>query len=93
MKSASETRDGAPRSSGTALVFQRYLVDAGIVVTENAFRFVEKRGVNPRSRRRVAEAVLEAARLVGRPVFFSNRLFPSRLVPRTRTCAPAPRGS
>jgi Cu(I)/Ag(I) efflux system membrane protein CusA/SilA len=47
------------------------LVDAGIVVTENAFRFIEKRGVNPRNRRRVAETVLEATRLVGRPIFFS----------------------
>src|SRR5439155_879308 len=27
------------------------LVDAGIVVTENAFRFIERRGVNPRNRR------------------------------------------
>src|SRR5947199_72809 len=47
------------------------LVDAGIVVTENAFRFMEKRGVNTRNRRRVAETVLEATRLVGRPIFFS----------------------
>src|SRR6059058_5980871 len=47
------------------------LVDAGIVVTENAFRFLEKRGVNTRNRGRVAETVLEATRLVGRPIFFS----------------------
>src|SRR5438105_574964 len=47
------------------------LVDAGIVVTENAFRFIEKRGVNTRNRRRVAETVLEATRLVGRPILFS----------------------
>ena len=47
------------------------LVDAGIVVTENAFRFMEQRGVDPRDRRRVAETVLEATRLVGRPIFFS----------------------
>ena len=47
------------------------LVDAGIVVTENAFRFIDKRGVNTRNRRRVAETVLEATRLVGRPIFFS----------------------
>jgi len=31
------------------------LVDAAIVVTENAFRFMEKRGVDPRDRRRVTE--------------------------------------
>jgi Cu(I)/Ag(I) efflux system membrane protein CusA/SilA len=47
------------------------LVDAGIVVTENAFRFMEKRGVNPRNRRRVLATVLDATRLVGRPIFFS----------------------
>jgi Cu(I)/Ag(I) efflux system membrane protein CusA/SilA len=47
------------------------LVDAAIVVTENAFRFMEKRGVDPRDRRRVAETVLDATRLVGRPIFFS----------------------
>ena len=47
------------------------LVDAGIVVTENAFRFMEQRGVDPRDRRRVAETVLDATRLVGRPIFFS----------------------
>src|SRR5437763_2263856 len=47
------------------------LVDAGIVVTENAFRFIEKRGVNTRNPRRVAETVLERTRLVGRPIFFS----------------------
>ena len=35
------------------------LVDAGIVVTENAFRSMEQRGVHPRDRRRVAETVLE----------------------------------
>ena len=47
------------------------LVDAAIVVTENAYRFIEKRGINPRNRRRVTETVLEATRLVGRPIFFA----------------------
>jgi copper/silver efflux system protein len=47
------------------------LVDAAIVVTENAFRFMERRGVNPRNRRRVTETVLDATQLVGRPIFFS----------------------
>src|SRR5205085_11741858 len=46
------------------------LVDAGIVMTENAFRFLEKRKVNPNDRRRVWETVLESTKLVGRPVFF-----------------------
>src|SRR5438132_2421108 len=43
------------------------LVDAAIVVTENAFRFIEQRGGNPRNRRRVAATVLAATRRVGRP--------------------------
>src|SRR2546422_8479977 len=47
------------------------LVDAAIVVTENAFRFIEKRGVNPRDRRRGTETVLDATRLGGRPIFLS----------------------
>src|SRR4029453_5848639 len=40
------------------------LVDAGIVVTENAFRFIEQRAVDPRNRRLVWETVLESTRLV-----------------------------
>jgi Cu(I)/Ag(I) efflux system membrane protein CusA/SilA len=47
------------------------LVDAGIVVTENAFRVIGQRGVDPRNRRQVTEAVREATRVVGRPIFFS----------------------
>src|SRR6059036_3166710 len=47
------------------------LVDAAIVVTENAYRFMETRGINPRNRHRVTETVLEATRLVGRPIFFA----------------------
>src|SRR5262249_56088281 len=46
------------------------LVDAAIVVTENAFRFMEKRGVNPRNRPRLTETVLDAPRLLGPPLFF-----------------------
>jgi len=47
------------------------LVDAGIVVTENAFRQVEKKGVDPRDRGRVWQTVMESTQLVGRPIFFS----------------------
>src|SRR4029434_10881410 len=47
------------------------LVDAAIVVTENAFRFIERHRVDPRDRRRVTEVVLEATRLVGRPILLS----------------------
>ncbi|MFL6279498.1 MAG: efflux RND transporter permease subunit, partial [Vicinamibacterales bacterium] len=57
------------------------LVDAGIVVTENAFRYVEQRGVNPRDRRLVWQTVLESTRLVGRPVFFSMAIILLAFVP------------
>ena len=57
------------------------LVDAGIVVTENAFRYVEQRGVDPRDRRRVWETVRESTRLVGRPVFFSMAIILLAFVP------------
>src|SRR5436309_3761784 len=57
------------------------LVDAAIVVTENAFRFMEKRGVDPRNRRRVAETVLDATRLVGRPIFFSMAIIILAFIP------------
>jgi Cu(I)/Ag(I) efflux system membrane protein CusA/SilA len=57
------------------------LVDAAIVVTENAFRFMEKRGVNPRNRRRVMETVLDATRLVGRPIFFSMAIIILAFIP------------
>src|SRR5687768_10250964 len=57
------------------------LVDAGIVVTENAFRFLEKRGVDPKDRRAVWTTVLESTRLVGRPVFFSMAIILLAFVP------------
>ncbi len=57
------------------------LVDAGIVVTENAFRFVEQRQVDPRDRHRVLEAVRDSTRLVGRPVFFSMTIILLAFVP------------
>src|SRR5262245_52409364 len=57
------------------------LVDAGIVVTENAFRHIEQRGVDPRDRRRVWETVFESTRLVGRPVFFSMAIILLAFIP------------
>jgi Cu(I)/Ag(I) efflux system membrane protein CusA/SilA len=57
------------------------LVDAGFVVTENAFRFLEQRRVDPRDRRLVWETVLESTRLVGRPVFFSMAIIVLAFVP------------
>ena len=57
------------------------LVDAGIVVTENAFRFLEQRKVDPRDRPLVCRTVLESTRLVGRPVFFSMTIILLAFVP------------
>ena len=57
------------------------LVDAGIVVTENAFRYLEQRKIDPRDRQRVWETVLESTRLVGRPVFFSMAIIFLAFVP------------
>ncbi len=57
------------------------LVDAGIVVTENAFRFIEKRDVDPKDRPLVWRTVLESTRLVGRPIFFSMAIIILAFVP------------
>ncbi len=57
------------------------LVDAGIVVTENAFRFMEQRAVDPRDRRLVWQTVLESTQLVGRPVFFSMAIILLAFIP------------
>ncbi len=57
------------------------LVDAGIVVTENAFRFMEKERVDPKDRRRVWLTVLESTKLVGRPVFFSMAIIILAFIP------------
>src|SRR3954469_2780793 len=57
------------------------LVDAGIVVTENAFRYVEQRRVDPHDRPLVWRTVLESTRLVGRPVFFSMAIILLAFVP------------
>ena len=57
------------------------LVDAGIVVTENAFRFLEKRQVDPKDRPRVWQTVLDSTKLVGRPVFFSMAIIILAFIP------------
>ena len=57
------------------------LVDAGIVVTENAFRQIEQRGIDTRDRNRVLEAVRDATKTVGRPVFFSMLIIGLAFVP------------
>ena len=57
------------------------LVDAGIVVTENAFRFMEIRAVDPKDRKAVWDIVLESTKLVGRPVFFSMAIIILAFIP------------
>ena len=57
------------------------LVDAGIVVTENAFRFIEKRRIDPKNRKAVWGAVLDSTRLVGRPIFFSMAIIILAFIP------------
>jgi len=57
------------------------LVDAGIVVTENAFRFIEQRKIDPKNRQAVWETVLDSTRLVGRPVFFSMAIIILAFIP------------
>ncbi len=57
------------------------LVDAGIVVTENAFRFIERKKVDPKDRTAVWETVLESTKLVGRPVFFSMAIIILAFIP------------
>lgn len=57
------------------------LVDAGIVVTENAFRHLEQAGVDMRDRRAVWQTVLTSTRLVGRPIFFSMAIILLAFIP------------
>ena len=57
------------------------LVDAGIVVTENAFRFMEQKKIDLTDRKAVWETVLESTKLVGRPVFFSMAIIILAFVP------------
>jgi Cu(I)/Ag(I) efflux system membrane protein CusA/SilA len=57
------------------------LVDAGIVVTENAFRHMEKNHVDPKDRPAVWRGVLESSRIVGRPIFFSMSIIILAFIP------------
>jgi Cu(I)/Ag(I) efflux system membrane protein CusA/SilA len=57
------------------------LVDAGIVVMENAFRFMEQRDVDPKDRKLVWQTVLDSTKLVGRPVFFSMAIIILAFIP------------
>jgi len=57
------------------------LVDAAIVVTENAFRSLQQRNIGLHNRRAVTATVLEATRLVGRPIFFSMTIIILAFIP------------
>ncbi len=57
------------------------LVDAGIVVTENAFRQLEQSGVDMKDRQAVWQSVLKSTRLVGRPIFFSMSIILLAFIP------------
>jgi Cu(I)/Ag(I) efflux system membrane protein CusA/SilA len=57
------------------------LVDAGIVVTENAYRAIEKEGIDTRDRARVWRAVLDATKTVGLPIFASMAIIVLAFMP------------
>jgi Cu(I)/Ag(I) efflux system membrane protein CusA/SilA len=57
------------------------LVDAGIVVTENAFRSLEQGGIDTTDRPLVWHTVLAATHVVARPVFFSMAIVLLAFVP------------
>jgi copper/silver efflux system protein len=57
------------------------LVDAGIVVTENAFRHLEQSGTDTRDQRAVWQTVLTSTKLVGRPIFFSMAIILLAFIP------------
>src|SRR5712691_1058813 len=54
------------------------LVDAGIVVTENALRYA---GKTPDYERKILDVVLTSVKLVGRPIFFSMAIIVLAFVP------------
>ncbi|MGD9631056.1 MAG: efflux RND transporter permease subunit [Pyrinomonadaceae bacterium] len=57
------------------------LVDSGIVVTENAYRALEKEGVSLSDRSRVWEVVREATKTIGRPIFSSTAIIIVAFIP------------
>ena len=67
-------------SAGIAIAIG-VLVDAGIVVTENAFRHLEQLQVDTNDRRRVFDTILQATKLIGRPTFFSMAIIILAFVP------------
>jgi len=57
------------------------LVDAGIVVTENAYRSIEKEGGRITDRGHMWEIVRDASKMVGRPIFSSMAIIVVAFVP------------
>jgi Cu(I)/Ag(I) efflux system membrane protein CusA/SilA len=57
------------------------LVDAGIVVTENAYRAIERDGIDTRDRAAVWRAVLDATKTVGLPIFASMAIIVLAFIP------------
>lgn len=57
------------------------LVDASIVVTENCFRWMEQKQVDPKNRAEIWHLVLDATEFVGRPVFFSMAIIILAFIP------------
>jgi Cu(I)/Ag(I) efflux system membrane protein CusA/SilA len=57
------------------------LVDAGIVVTENAYRAIEKENVSLSDKQRVWEIVRDATKMVGRPIFSSMAIIVIAFIP------------
>ncbi len=57
------------------------LVDAGIVVTENAYRAIEKEGISLSNREEVWRVVRDATKMVGRPIFSSMAIIVVAFVP------------
>jgi copper/silver efflux system protein len=57
------------------------LVDAGIVVTENAYRAIESKGIDTNDKRAVWREVLEATKMVGRPIFSSIAIIILAFIP------------
>ena len=57
------------------------LVDAGIVVTENAYRAIEKEGIDTKDRAAVWRAVLDATKRVGLPIFASMAIIVLAFMP------------
>jgi Cu(I)/Ag(I) efflux system membrane protein CusA/SilA len=57
------------------------LVDAGIVVAENTFRYLTERNINFKEKGAVLDTVMAATKMVGRPIFFSMVIITLAFVP------------